>query len=154
MPVELAEDDGGLGGEFGAELVAGEFRAARRVRHADVRAAHRAERLPALFGLVDGDREDDPLHALLDRAELDAELFAVGAVAGIAEVGDGAVGAGEVVEEHEVLVGKRFPSAVAQQRVRVQVVVVGGLPAEADQDGRGALAVPEHGNVGALRQGR
>src|SRR5690349_19661739 len=60
-PVQLAEHHRGLGGRVLGEVEAGELGVVVGVDDADVGVGDLAEALPTRVGVVDADREDDPL---------------------------------------------------------------------------------------------
>src|SRR4051812_37809457 len=159
VAVELAEDHGGLGGGVLGQVVAGDLGPAGGVDHPDEGVAHLAEALRAAVGVVDADREDDlvDLGGHAGQVELDLLVVAL-ALTGevVAGVLDGAVGAGQVVEEDEVLVREDLAVGAHADRGGVQVEVGAGgrthVPAQAHDDVRETRSLLREADVPTLGQ--
>ncbi len=109
---------------------------------------------------MDGDGEDDAGDLRRDRDEVDLDGLVVAvALAGEVVTGvlDGAVGAGQVVVEDEVLVGEDLAGLVAEQGAGVEVVVGAGrradVPAEPDKDRGQPGGFLAERDIAALGQG-
>src|SRR5690606_27561383 len=159
VPVQLAEDHGGLGGGVLRQVVAGDLGAAGLVDDADERGAHLAEGLLAVLRVVDGHREDDLLDVGGDGGEVHLDLLVVAlALTGevVTRVLDGAVGALEVVEEDEVGIAADLARAVQQQGAGVEVEVGAGrgtdVPPQSDDDGGEARRLLAQRYVAALAE--
>lgn len=154
VPVELAEQHGGLRGGVLGQVVARELHFAGGrvgdVDDADEGVAHLAEALTAVLGVEDRHREDDALHDRRQTLQVDDQpLVVTFALAGevVAEVLDAAAGRLGVVEEDEVGIGRNLAVGVQQQCRGVEVEVRAGrganVPAEADANALGT-ALGEH----------
>ncbi len=77
MPVELAEDHGGLGGCILGQVVARQLIAGGRVDDSDERLADLSEGLAMLVGFVDGNRENDALDLCRHCRQIDRDRLVV-----------------------------------------------------------------------------
>ncbi len=159
VAIQLAEDHRGFGRCIFRQVVASDFLAVSLVHNANVSVSNLTKALLALFGRVDGDRENQLLDCSCQASELDRYRLVItvastGAV--VAQVFNRTISRFLVVVENEAVVVQHLAIFANDEdrRIQIELGAIGNtwIPAQAHGDFCQARGLFRQGNVTAFTQ--